>query len=393
MSEILVNTTTIGLQHQPAVAGFRGTHFFVVWADSSDATIKGQIFQANGNKSGSEFVVNESAPAATNTDRQLPAITNSGSGLVVAWIEQAFSPPGPRPHVKMQRFDLDGRKSGPETQVSTTDVDPKNRPAITSMIDGGFVITWADARPDQRIRAQRFGFGGVKVGAEFNVNITEGFHEDPIATRLVDGNYVIAWRGDPSLPGGGALVFRIFDLEGSPKSGEIRPNLSGFGGGKAMTLLDDGRFVIAHVRNGPASDIGVTKSIVEATVFKPDGASANITVPAGDEQGINSSSPALAPLPGGRFLIVWTQKSAETFATTRSVRAMISPAQGVDGQAIQVNTTTEGDRFSTRTATVPGDGTGPAAFVTWVDSSGLGGDPSDFAVHARALKIGPEGLT
>jgi len=43
MSEILINATTTGLQHQPAIAALGSTHFFVVWVDSSDLTIKGRL--------------------------------------------------------------------------------------------------------------------------------------------------------------------------------------------------------------------------------------------------------------------------------------------------------------------------------------------------------------
>jgi hypothetical protein len=389
MSEILINTTTTGVQHQPAIAALRNTHFFVVWADRSDLTIKGQIIQANGNMSGGEFVVNTPTPTGANTNRQLPTIASSGSGPIVAWIEQAVNPPGPRPHVKLQRFNLDGQKSGPEIQVSMTDVDPKDRPAITGIIDGGFLVTWMDARSDQRIRAQRFGFDGSKKGDEFRVNTTDGFHEAPIATRLVNGNYVIAWRSDPAPPGGGALIFRIFDLEGSQVVGETRPNLSGFTGQKAMTLLDNGRFVIAHVRGLGDSDIGVTKSAVHANVFEPNGASANIPIFATSGQEINSSSPTLAPLPGGRFLLAWVQKRADTFATTPSVRARVfSDSQGESvGQEVEVNTATTGDRFSVCAATIFAPGEGEAAFVAWADDSRTGGDTSDFAVRGRVLPI------
>jgi hypothetical protein len=199
------------------------------------------------------------------------------------------------------------------------------------MIDGGFLVSWMDARSNQRIRAQRFSFDGSKKGPEFRVNTTDGFHQAPIATRLVNGNYVIAWRSDPSPPGGGALIFRIFDLAGSPIVGETRPNLSGFTGQKAMTFLDDNdRFVIAHVRGLGNSDIGVAKSAVEANVFEPNGASANIPIFATSGQEINSSSPTLAPLPGGQFLLAWVHKRADTFATIPSVKARFFPVAKVN---------------------------------------------------------------
>jgi hypothetical protein len=167
MSEILINTTTTGLQHQPAIAALGGTHFFVVWLDSSDLTIKGRLVQANGNMSGGEFVVNTPTPTGANTNRQRPTIASSGSGPIVAWIENAVNPPGPRPHVKLQRFNREGQPSGSEIQVSTTDVDPAHRPAITGMIDGGFLVSWMDARSNQRIRAQRFSFDGSKKAPSF----------------------------------------------------------------------------------------------------------------------------------------------------------------------------------------------------------------------------------
>jgi hypothetical protein len=397
MSEILINTTTRGVQLQPAVTPLGDERFFVVWVDGSDLNIKGRIIQANGNPSGGEFVVNTPTPTGANTNRKLPTVARSGRGPVVAWNEDALNPPGPRPHVKLRRFDMGGRPSGPEIQVSTTDVDTKDRPAINFMIDGGFLVSWIDARRDQRIRARRFDFDGSPEGEEFTVNTTEGFHEAPIATQLVDGNYVIAWRSGFGPPGGGALVFRIFDLEGSPVVGEITPNLSGFTGPKAMTLLDDGRFVIAHVRALGESDLGVPKNAVHANVFEPNGASANIPIFATGGQGeINTSSPTIASLPGGRFVLAWVQKRADTFATTPSVRARVfSASQGESvGQEVEVTTTIDNpsvNRSSVRAATLFAFGQSKTAFVAWHDNSQTGGDTSDFAVRGRVLPILPSG--
>jgi hypothetical protein len=292
---------------------------------------------------------------------------------------------------------MGGRPAGPEIQVSTTDVDTTDRPAINFMIDGGFLVSWIDARQDQRIRARRFDFDGSPEGEEFTLNPTEGFHEAPIATQLVDGNYVIAWRSGFGPPGGGALVFRIFDLEGSPVVGEITPDLSGFTGPKAMTLLDDGRFVIAHVRALGESDLGVPKNAVHANVFEPNGDSANIPIFATGGQGeVNTSSPTIAPLPGGRFVLAWVQKRADTFATTPSVRARVfSGNQGESvGQEVEVTTTLDDpnvNRSSVRAATLFAFGESETAFVAWHDNSRTGGDTSDFAVRGRVLPILPSG--
>src|SRR5262245_25736600 len=223
MAEFIVNTARPGLQHQPAIATLGGSHFVVVWNDNGDFSIKGRLVQADGRSTGDELVV---SGGGANTQRQFPVACSTGSGPVAAWIESAINPPGPRPHVKMRRFGRDGQLLGEELQVSTNDVDPTQRPALASMIDGGFVVVWADARRDRRIRAQRFGPEGNRTGDEFTINTTEGFHEKPAAVRLVDGNYVVSWRSDPVPPGGGALMFRSFDVEGTPVLPETRPNLS-----------------------------------------------------------------------------------------------------------------------------------------------------------------------
>ncbi|MBF6049813.1 hypothetical protein GO001_32305 [Streptomyces sp. NRRL B-1677] len=392
MGEFLVNTSTTGIQYEPAVAAFRGTHYLVAWNDDRNAEIKGQVFQTNGSRSGSEFVINGAAAAPNNTYRQLPTVAGSGGGPVVAWVERAFNPPGPAPHVKLQRFNLDGQKTGPELQVSTTEVDPKQRPSITNMVDGGFLVTWADASKAQRIKAQRFSIDGARQGAEFTVNTSEGFHRGPLAATLGNGNYVVAWRTDPVPPGGGRLVFRIFDLEGNPTTDETAPNLSGFSDAKALTALDgDSRFVIAHVRDQGESGIGVQRSVVEAHVFASSGAGPDITISATDADGVNSAFPTLSFLPDKRFLLGWVQKSAETFSTTPTVRARVFfDGTGSAGQEIQADASSATDRFQLRTATAFSGGDTTTAFVTWADTGGSG-DTSDYAVRGCILNVSAEG--
>jgi hypothetical protein len=405
MDEILVNTTTGGIQREPAVTGFLGSKFMVVWSDTSDTNIKCQLFSATGDKISGEVIVNTPTPTATNTRRQRPAIASHGGGLAVVWIEDAANPPGPLPHVKAQRFNRDGIKVGREIQVSTADVDPTQPPSVAGLIDGGFVVTWADARFDQRIRAQRFKIEGEPNGLDFRVNTADGFHDRPIVSQLVGGNFVIAWRDDPHPPGGGRLVFRIFDVEATPVGEEIAPNLPNRSrGSTVMTFLDNQRFVIAYVRSEGQSDLDVQKSFVEARVFEPDGKLSTISVsaPHGEDLkgeptidgdiAINSSSPAVAPLVGGRFVLAWAQKRADTFSTDQVVRAKVFSDRGDSvGEAVQVNTTRPGDRFAVCVATNFEGGDGESVFVGWGDNSKTGGDTSDLAVRGRPLQIFPSG--
>ncbi len=387
--EILVNTTTSGLQFQPDVDSVSGQNYMVVWSDSSSANIRGQILTTSGEKSDGEFIVNAPTPQGGNTNRQWPTVIATGFQVAVAWVEKPFNTPPPTPGIKVQRF-THGQKTGSEFQVNTADIDPDSRPSMTRMVDGGFVVTWADAHPERRIRAQRFDAEGHKAEAEFTVNTTEGFHRDPTASIMADGSYVIAWTSDPVAIGGARLTLRFFDFEGSPLGGEIRPNVSGFAGGNSVTLLDNGNFVVAHVDQIPVSDLGVPQSTVVASIFTPDGTELT-SLTAGTPKGFNRSWPALAPLPGQRFIFSWVEKSADTFATVPTLMAKVcSGTQGSLTDKVQVNMASTGSRFQVSAATAFGDGP-ETAFFTWADDSHTGGDTSDFAVRGRAFQIASPG--
>ena len=118
MDEILINTSTLGSQTQPAITAFRGTQFVAVWEDLNDGSIRGQMLSPDGTKTSNEFLVN--VPDKPNTKRQRPAIVETPLGFAVAWNEQL---PGGVPQLKLRAFDGD-TLSGPEIQVSSAQVEP-----------------------------------------------------------------------------------------------------------------------------------------------------------------------------------------------------------------------------------------------------------------------------
>ena len=380
MDEILVNTSILGDQQASAIAGFRGTQYVVVWEDSGDAKIKGQMFGVNGSKSSSEFVVN--MPGEPGTSRKLPTIVECGLGLAVAWTEKAR---GAGAQVKLRTFDQD-TLSGPEIQVSTAEVEPLTRPAMARLTDGGFVVVWADKRQDERIRAQRFGFQGEKNGPEFRANTVPGLHREPMVACLVNGNIVIGWRA--RLPGPLLVHLQIFDANG-PVGGEQITNLDVTD--ITMAALDTGRFVIAHVRNALDGEPGFETTVAQASVFEANGVFSGIRVSASSEQRILSSWPTLVALPGGRCVLAWTQSNTDAPAAGSIVKAKVfSATQSSIGQAVQVNTSTGGQRFSLSAATtlLPD---GENVFFSWSDQGQAGEGTLARRVRGRPLPILPSG--
>jgi hypothetical protein len=379
MDEVLVNTSTAGSQGQPSVASFRGTQFIVVWEDRNDGTIKGQMCGLNGAKTSGEFLVN--IPTKPGPRRQVPVIVEYGAGFAVAWTEQAPGPASKAPaQVKLRTFDED-TLSGPEIQVSKAAVEPLSRPVMTRLADGGFVVVWLDKRRDQRVRAQRFGFDGAKNGAEFRANTAPELHQLPLVAGLTNGNIVIAWRARSPAP---LLVrLQIFSPKGPVgKERVTKLDVTDI----AMTALDSGRFVIAHIRSAFDGEAGFETTVARASVFESNGVFSGTQFVATNEQRIQSSWPTLAPLPGGRFLLAWTQRNIDKAAAGTDVKARIFSPQGAVGQITRVNTSTGGQRFSLSATTVAGD-EGEIAFAAWTDENLGRGDTSGRAVRGRALPI------
>lgn len=380
MDEVSINTTTAGNQDQPGVAGFRGTQFAVVWADHGTGNIKGQMLGVNGAPSGSEFTVN--FPGTPGTKRQLPTIIETNVGLAAAWIEQ---PPGAAAQIKLRTFDAD-TLSGPESQVSTAEVEPLVRPALARLPDNGCIVVWADKRADQRIRAQRYSFDGTKNGAEFRANTVPGLHRVPMVACLANGNIVIAWRA--RLPGPLLVHLQIFDANG-PVGGEQTTALDITEA--AICALDSGRFMIAHVRSALDGEAGFDTTVAQLSLFEANGAFANISFAARSAGRIQSSWPTLAPLPGGRFLLAWTELNVDNAAAGTNIAARIFSAQGGIGQPVQVNTRTGGQRFSLSAAATSALGV-ETAFLAWADDSSAAPDTSGRAIEGRVMTIPAAGF-
>jgi hypothetical protein len=341
----------------PAITAFRNIQFIAAWSDASATAINALPLSMDGGASGSPFLVN--VPTQTNPRREWPAIVECAAGFVIAWIE--FNLGDPNGNVKLRIFDADTFSPGDEIQVNAAPVDHNQPPALASLSDGGFIIVWADARADQRIRAQRFDRFGQRNGPDFRANSTPELHRRPMVACLGNGNIVIGWLARSHAPL--QARFQMFDANATAIGGEQQ--LAGGATLASVTALDNGRFVIAHVRH-PSDGEVVDQTIAEVNVFEPTGAASGSSIAVTDEQAIMSSWPTVVPLSGGRFLVAWTQGPAAAGDSQPDVMARIfTDAQGPLGQARKLNTTGGGVRFSLCAAAAAGVDQGGTILVAW----------------------------
>ena len=151
-------------------------------------------------------------------------------------------------------------------------------------------------------------------GGETLVNLTTtdvqqlGRRVDAIA-MAPDGSYVAVWESIPAA--GSPIAFvRLFNADGSPRTGEIRVNqvtlaqqINALKFDPTIAMDQSGNFVVAFKANGATDSAGIY-----ARRFNAAGA------PLGNEFLVNAAStitqddPALAMAPDGKFVVTWTHR-------------------------------------------------------------------------------------
>ncbi|WP_157218518.1 beta strand repeat-containing protein [Flavisphingomonas formosensis] len=281
-SEFLVNTTTNLNQNAPTITNLANGGFVVSWVDASatapDANstgVRAQIFDANGAKVGSEFLVNTTTLSAQN----YPALTSlSSGGFVATWVDSSgLGGDNAAPGIKAQLFSATGTKIGAEFLVNSTIAGSQDQPTITSLDNGGFVVVWRDQSgvgdtSGSGLKAQIFDANGGKIGAEFQVNTTElNAQDQPIVTAIA-GGFAVSWRDNSMLStdsSGFGIKMQVFDDAGHRLGSEFQVNSSIYGTQEmpTITALANGSLVVAW--NDYSGTAGDTDGGIKAQVFTP----------------------------------------------------------------------------------------------------------------------------
>jgi Ca2+-binding RTX toxin-like protein len=194
--------------------------------DGSSWSVRAQRFDAAGAKLGGELLVN----TTTSNSQLAPAVAAlSGGGFAAVWEDRSASgQDGSASAIRAQLFGADGQRQGTEILVNATTQLGQDAPTLAALPGGGFVVAWQDGSGSggdtsgTAIRAQVFGADGSRSGLEILVNgTTAGDQGDPTVAVLADGRFVVGWTdwsssgGDPSES---AVRARIFDPRGAAVS-------------------------------------------------------------------------------------------------------------------------------------------------------------------------------
>lgn len=115
-------------------------------------------------------------------------------------------------------------RKGTEFQINTYTAGDQFDPSVTSLSDGGFVVTWTSVKQDGGssggVYGQRYTAIGASVGDEFQINTyTRKGQGDPSVTSLSDGGFVVTWRsnGQDGNVGVGGIYGQVLDANAIPE--------------------------------------------------------------------------------------------------------------------------------------------------------------------------------
>ena len=246
---------------------------------------------------GDEFLVN----SYLGNSQYEPAVSTLTDGsFVVTWRDDSGLPTesgGSGGDIVGQRFDGNGEKMGGDFRINTETSGTQYAPSLSALDNGGFAVTWADADGSNHsgsgydIRAQRFNADSTPAGDEILVNpeTVSGNQTQPAITTLANGNFVVTWRDesgtdhkDDDVAGDGHDIWaRVFKADGTEAVSEFRINedtLSGNQYEPAIAALSNGSFVVTwrdHTGSSHSyNDVAGSSRDVWARVMNADGTEA-----------------------------------------------------------------------------------------------------------------------
>ena len=297
--EIRVNDSTDdgATREFPSVAVAADGSSVIVWRESTSSTdgIRGQRYDAGGNKAGGEFVVASGGAGATG-GRADVAMAADGS-FAIAWSDLT--------NLSIQRYAANGATVGSARQFTPTGSSTNLLPSIDMDADGDMVVAWENRASGQTNGDVQAALYDAQTSTWSTSPITIGsgsiWAHQGVALDA-SGNFVAAWLD------GSQVKFRRYSAGGTPVGGEtvvdsISPNYSST---TAIDVAEDGRFAITWIESGMQ---------VMAALYNADGtpaASSLIANLTGSSHGLVLESYVAFKKDGG-FLVAWKDHGENLF--------------------------------------------------------------------------------
>jgi Ca2+-binding RTX toxin-like protein len=262
------------------------------------------------------------------------------------------------------------------TRTNTYTTSAQWHPAIAALADGGYLVTWEsydqeDSGLGYGIYAQRYAPSGAAADAETHINTTAaGKQEDPVATALADGGYVLAWSGNGVGDDAGIFARRYAADGAAVTDTETRVNTTTVNLQQypAVAALRDGGYLVTWSGNGTGDSSGIYAQRYAAGGTPTGGQICLNTTVSGMQE-----DPAVAALANGGYLVTWASQSQDGSGYGVYARRFAANGTAASPETL-INTTVANDQGSPAAATLADGG----YVVAW-SGNGVGDDAGIFA--------------
>lgn len=336
-------------------------------------------------KGGQEITVN----THVKNNQSQPAITTlTDGGWIVTWA--SYGQDGAENGIYSQRYDADGSTHGGEKQVNASTPGNQFMPDVAGLDDGGWVETWSSKNKHSgyEILEQAYNANGSKRGGETHVNSFIGGDQDNShISALSDGGWVVTWQSEGADGDGNAICERAYNANGTARTGEIIVNsvTTSDQFDADVASLKGGGWVVTWASYGHAGDF----SGIYQQVFNANGTTMGGEVHVNSHTAENQYKPAVCVLRDGGWVVTW--ESQDQDGSGYGIYQQRYDADGSEhGGERRVNSHTASEQDTSDVAALSNGGW----VATW-ESDGQDGNASGIyaqAYHADGSKDGKEFL-
>jgi len=243
------------------------------------------------------------------------------------------------------------KAKGNEFLINTHTENMQRHPSVTSLANGGFVVTWDSNDQDSKpfpspkqtnnyygVFGQQYDVNGQKVGNEFQVNTYVTNHQNcPSVTGLTEGGFIVVWQSGVQDGSSYGVYGQRYDENGNKVGSEFQVN--------TYTKNDQSIPAVASLRDGgflvvwESAQQDGSKWGIYAQRYNGDG------VKQGNEFQVNTyikgsqDDASVAGLAGGGFIVTWHSEDQD------------GSGYGIYGQRYDQNSNKVGSEFQVNTYT------------------------------------------
>jgi len=365
-SEVQINSYTASVQANPVVTGLANGGYVVSWQsvsqDGSDFGVFLKVYDKYGKSSTNEIQVNQYTAGV----QAVPEVTSlANGGFVVSWVSDTQPPDSDSWGVFARQFDKTGKALTNEFLVNTTTVAGQYEPSVTGTPDGGYLIAWR-SDPGVDIYKQKFDAEGNKVGGELQVNeTTAGNQTNPSVASLSNGSSVVTWQSTQL--GSSDTFLKVYNKNGDVIKNESIVNDVTVGDqvNPAVSGLSNGNFVVTWTSNQDGDDN------IYYRIYDSAGNPISSSKMANQYATGTQNMPSVTSLAGGGFVLSWSSEGQD--GNGYAVVGRQFDSNGIpDGDEFIMNTETNNDQSASRASGLTDGGFIGVWHSRWQDGSDWG---------------------